>query len=69
MQFLRVARHTFSISNRKYFAQLEETLTDDPDLGGRIESDSEDDDEVKIPFHFNFHRQLLSTNFCSGSGS
>ena len=55
MQFLRVARHTFTLSNRKYFKQLEETLTEDPSLGGDIETNEEQEEQVKntvIPFTY-----------------
>ena len=45
MQFLRVARHTFTQSNRKYFKQLEASLTEDPNLGGDIEPHEVEEEE------------------------
>ena len=43
MQFLRVARYTFATSNRKYFKQLQESIEEDPNLGGEVVSDEEDE--------------------------
>ena len=43
MQFLRVSRLTFTSSNRKYFKQLQQSIEEDPILGGDIVSDEEDE--------------------------
>lgn len=45
MQFLRVARYTFASSKEKYFKQLQESIEEDPILGGEVVSE-EDEDEV-----------------------
>ena len=43
MQFLRVARHTFASSNKKYFKQLQESIEEDPNLGGEVVSEEEEE--------------------------
>ena len=53
MQFLRVARLTFTSSNRKYFKQLQQSIEEDPILGGDIVSDEED--EVSSLFNVASH--------------
>ena len=49
MKFLRVASFTFSTSNKSYFSQLLQNLDDDPDLGGEIPSDEEDEEDGGDP--------------------
>ena len=49
MKFLRVASFTFSTSNKSYFTQLLQNLDDDPDLGGEIPSDEEDEEDGGDP--------------------
>ena len=43
MQFLRVARYTFASSNKKYFKQLQESIEEDPNLGGEVVSEEEEE--------------------------
>ena len=47
MKFLQEVSHGFSTSNKKYFAQLIENLDEDPDLGGDIHEEEEEEAEVK----------------------
>ena len=45
MKFLREASHTFSTTNKNYFAQLVDQLDDDPLMGGELQEDDESDGE------------------------
>ena len=44
LKFLRAASYTFSTSNKSYYTQLQQSLEDDPDLGGDMPSDDEEDE-------------------------
>lgn len=46
LKFLQEVSHSFSTSNKKYFAQLIENLDEDPILGGDIQEDEDGDEEV-----------------------
>ena len=49
MKFLKAARHSFATSNKRYFDQVQNILTDDLLLGGNSDSDEEQEptDEVE----------------------
>ena len=63
MQFLRAARHTFTMSNRSYFKQLEETIVGDPEIGGDIES--EDDEDTQVTIFIDNYSQLVENDLLS----
>ena len=48
MEFLRAASYSFATTNKHYFAQLIENLIDDPELGGNVDSDDENEDNEEI---------------------
>ena len=55
-QFLEVASHTFNITNKRYFRELEAALEDDP-LRGEDEEDNDDlGGELDIPPEDLFHQ-------------
>ena len=56
MKFLREASHTFSTTNKNYFAQLVDQLDDDPLMGGELQEDDESDGEpTEVWSMFMFH--------------
>ena len=55
MQFLRVARLTFTSSNRKYFKQLQQSIEEDQILGGDTDIVSNEEDEVSRLFNVASH--------------
>ena len=48
LKFLQEVSHSFSTSNKKYFAQLIENLDDDPILGGDIQEHEGEDDDTEV---------------------
>ena len=47
MEFLRTASYSFAKTATKYFIQLQESLDDDPELGGEILSENEGDEDIQ----------------------
>ena len=47
MEFLRAASYSFATANKHYFTQLIENLIHDPELGGDVDSEDENGEDVQ----------------------
>ena len=48
MKFLKAVRHSFGATNKRYFDQVHDILTDDPLLGGNSDSEEEQEHEDQV---------------------
>ena len=50
MEFLRAASYSFAKTSQHYFTQLQENLENDPELGGEIQSDDDNEggDDIQV---------------------
>ena len=55
-QFPKVASHTFNISNKRYFKELEDTSEDDPIRGDDEEPNDDQGGELDFPPEDLFHQ-------------
>ena len=61
MKFLQEVSHSFSTSNKKYFAQLIENLDEDPIMGGDIHEHEDEDDDAEVIMKYKFISSVSNT--------